>query len=155
MVKLIKPKRGQAIIEFAFILPLLAILIVGIIDFSILFYDKAVITNASREGARQGSIFRSNASTGAYEPLDSTGVSNAVNAYLAGRLVNFGAAAPSTIVHWSTTSPPGIWSTTINTLPGGSIDVVVTYSYTFLALPRFAGWGNILNISAQTIMRME
>jgi Flp pilus assembly protein TadG len=155
MVKLIKPDRGQAIVEFAFILLLLALLIVGIIDLSILFYDKAVITNASREGARQGSIFRSNASTGAYAPLDSTGVSNAVNAYLTGRLVSFGAASPNTAVQWSTTSPPGSWTTTINTSPGGSINVVVTYSYRFLALPGFTGWGNPLNISAQTIMRME
>ena len=56
----IKAKRqeGASAVEFAIILPLLLILVFGIIEFSILFYDKAMITNASREGARVGIVYR-------------------------------------------------------------------------------------------------
>ena len=53
--------RGQAIIEFAFVLPLLCIMILGIIEFGVLFYDKAVVTNASREGARAAIAFQTDA----------------------------------------------------------------------------------------------
>ena len=45
-------QRGAAVVEFALILPILLILLVGTIDASLALYDKAVITNASREGAR-------------------------------------------------------------------------------------------------------
>ncbi len=41
-------RKGQALAEFALTAPLLLLLIFGIIEFGILFYNKAVITNASR-----------------------------------------------------------------------------------------------------------
>ena len=47
-------QNGAAMVEFAIVLPLLLILVFGIIEFGVMFYDKAVITNASREGARAG-----------------------------------------------------------------------------------------------------
>ena len=49
-------QKGVSAIEFAILLPLLVVILFGIIEFSILFYDKAVITNASREGARKGIV---------------------------------------------------------------------------------------------------
>ena len=51
-------QRGAAVVEFALILPLLLGLLVGGIDASLALYDKAVITNASREGARAGIVAR-------------------------------------------------------------------------------------------------
>ena len=56
-MKIIRCQRGAAAVEFAIIAPLLFTIIFGIIEFSLLFYDKAVITNASREGARFGIVF--------------------------------------------------------------------------------------------------
>ena len=47
-------QKGAAAVEFAIILPLLVILVFGIIDVGLLLYNKQVITNASREGARSG-----------------------------------------------------------------------------------------------------
>ena len=43
---------GVAAVEFAIILPFLVILIFGMIEFSLVLYNKAMITNASRVGAR-------------------------------------------------------------------------------------------------------
>lgn len=45
-------QRGVAAVEFAFILPVLLLLLFGIINFGLLMYDLSVVTNAAREGAR-------------------------------------------------------------------------------------------------------
>jgi len=50
-------KRGEsgvAAVEFALILPVLMLILFGILNYGILLYDQAVITNAAREGARWG-----------------------------------------------------------------------------------------------------
>lgn len=44
--------RGAEIVELAFVLPLLMVVIVGIIDYAFLFQSYEVVTNAAREGAR-------------------------------------------------------------------------------------------------------
>ena len=52
-------KRGQALIEFAFILPFLLVIVGGIVDFGLAFFVGQVIVNAAREGARAGAVVRS------------------------------------------------------------------------------------------------
>jgi Flp pilus assembly protein TadG len=53
-----KPRRrignGQSIVEFALILPVFLLLVMGIVDFGWLFRDYVTITNSAREGARLG-----------------------------------------------------------------------------------------------------
>lgn len=43
--------RGQALVEFALVLPLLLLLILGAMDFARMFSTKITLTNAAREGA--------------------------------------------------------------------------------------------------------
>ena len=50
-------QKGAALVEFALVLPMLLLILFGIIEFSILLFDKAVITNASREAARSGIVY--------------------------------------------------------------------------------------------------
>ncbi|MGB2963993.1 MAG: TadE family protein [Anaerolineales bacterium] len=45
---------GQALVEFAFVLPILILLIVAVVDFGILFYVQMVVINAAWEGGRAG-----------------------------------------------------------------------------------------------------
>ena len=45
---------GQALVEFAFVLPILLLLMVAIIDFGIIFYSQIAVSNAAWEGARAG-----------------------------------------------------------------------------------------------------
>lgn len=45
-------ESGAELIEFALVLPLLLLVVLGIIDFGFLFQRYQVITNAAREGAR-------------------------------------------------------------------------------------------------------
>ncbi len=54
--KLKKSEEGQAIVEFALVLPLLLTILCGIIDFGWLFYNQLNLDNASREAARQISV---------------------------------------------------------------------------------------------------
>ena len=54
IVKMRRDPRGAAAVEFAAVLLFLLSLVFGMIEFGVMFYDKAVITNASREGARAG-----------------------------------------------------------------------------------------------------
>lgn len=43
--------RGQSLIEFALVLPMLLVLIISAIEIGRLFFTKIVVTNAAREGA--------------------------------------------------------------------------------------------------------
>ena len=53
MIKL-KKKKGQALVEFAIILPILLMLVMGILQFAMILNAYLTILNASREGARTG-----------------------------------------------------------------------------------------------------
>jgi Flp pilus assembly protein TadG len=140
-----RPDSGQAIVEFAFVLPFILILILGIIDFGALFYNKAMITNASREGARAGIVYQDANHDDVYEPHADSEIEAAVDSYLNGKLINFDGATA-----WVTDVP-----TNEATSPGGRVRVVVTYTHTFLAFGRLVGWGNTIDIGSETIMRVE
>ena len=156
MTEKLRLQHGQAIIELAFIFPFLLIVILGIIEFSIIFYDKAMVTNASREGARTAMAFRTDLNPPNYwtatqaEDAAKTAVTNYMQtSYMQTRFLTFGA-----------TSPPTTAALRFGTSPqydpaGGTVEVTVTYQYRFLAIPKFAGWGDTLNISSKTIMRLE
>jgi len=74
-------------VEFVLVLPLLLIILFGIIEFSVLMYDKAVITNASREAAREWIEYRPTKKT-------FTEIDNIVQNYCQNRLITFGTVSP-------------------------------------------------------------
>lgn len=47
-----KGEDGQAMVEFALILPIFLLILCGIIDFGWMFYNQLSLNNACREGAR-------------------------------------------------------------------------------------------------------
>ena len=59
---------GQSLVEFALILPILVLLLVGIFDLGRVVYYYSALQNAAREGARYGIV----------HPNDSAGVEAAV-----------------------------------------------------------------------------
>ncbi len=152
---MIKDQKGTEIVEFAIISTLLFLLLFGIIDFGILLYDKAVITKASREGARAGIVQRWDNSTdpATYDPLTSDEITTVVNSYVAGRLITFGGSgAVSTsvadvdlVAEYPEDATSGFGTRDQRT-------VTVTYPYNFLA-----GFlvGPTINLSSTTVMRME
>jgi Flp pilus assembly protein TadG len=52
--------QGQALIEFALIIPILILLVIGLFDLGTAVYTRNVIANAAREGARTGIILGNN-----------------------------------------------------------------------------------------------
>lgn len=134
--------RGAAAVEMTIILPLLLLLVFGIVETSILLFDRAIITNASREGARFGIVFNADAD-GSYAPMTDAQIQAVVNTYLADRLISFSPANATTTVIRSGGS-------------GSPLRVRVEYTYTYLVLPNLAQiLANPINLAAETVMIME
>jgi Flp pilus assembly protein TadG len=143
-IRLAGSQRGVAAVEFALICSLLFLLVFGIIEFSIMLYDKAMLTNASREGARAGIVWAPDRTEASVTSL----VTAAVDLYTP-NLINFDATSLiSTDVDFEGVGP------------GQSLTVNLTYPYSFLVFDALSnlfggGFGPILNLQAQTVMRME
>ena len=145
MVRL-KDKKGTETVEFAIVSFLLFLLLFGIIEFAILLYNKAVITNASREGARAGIVARyDNTTTPAtWDPLSDSEIVDIVNQYCSNHLISPGASAsPSVAVAGNRSENQH-----------NPVTVTVTYPYAFL-VPKLLGVPDILTLTAVTVMRME
>ena len=138
-MKKIENQKGAAAVEFAIVLPLLLLLVFGIIESSIFLYDKAMITNASREGARAGIVFD--------DPrLDETGIKAVVETYCSDHLITFGSGT------LNTSADPADGSGS----HGDPLTVTVTYTYNFLVLPNFVSdLAGGINLAAETVMRLE
>jgi Flp pilus assembly protein TadG len=54
----IRDERGQAMTEFAIVLPILIVLLFGIVQFGILFNNYVTLTDAARAGARAAAVSR-------------------------------------------------------------------------------------------------
>ena len=55
---------AQALVEYALMLPLLLLLVLGVMDFGRMFYTKMILTNAAREGANYLAYFPEDADNG-------------------------------------------------------------------------------------------
>ncbi len=127
-------QQGAAALEFALVAPLFLLLWFGIMDFGLAMYAKGLITNASQEGARYGSIYQLPAPT-----------ADDIQGYVQGYLLGAGLTEPVTI---TVTGAGGASGTTLT--------VRVDYTYYFLGLPRFlAGLCDSVNLSAETVKRLE
>jgi len=51
-LRLLKNEKGQSLVEFALVLPVLMMILLGIIEFGWLFNAQITLTSAAREGAR-------------------------------------------------------------------------------------------------------
>ncbi len=132
-------QKGGAAVEFAIVLPLLAAILFGIIEFSILLYNKQVITNASREGARAGIVSQS--------PRLSVGdIQSVVDNYCATYLITFSAAPASPVTSVGGYAPGALFGT--------DLTVSVAYNYTFLSGLVYTTASPFV-ITAQTVMRYE
>ena len=136
---LIQSKDGVAAVEFAIILPILLLIVFGIINFGVLMYDQAVITNAAREGARWASINaqidQASGSQCSSSMMGSTTPCEVANQYAKNYLITFGTSAGPTTTFTGFTTPNEL------------IEVRVQYTYTGI------GWfpkitiGNLSSIS--------
>jgi Flp pilus assembly protein TadG len=116
----------------------LVLLVFGTIEFSTLLYDKAMITNASREGARAGIVFS--------DPRIPDGdIVNVVSTYCGDHMISLGAdSSVSTTI------------TRTGDASGDTLTVRVSYAYNFLVLPNLmTSLSDGLLLQAETVMRLE
>ncbi|MWJ26988.1 pilus assembly protein [Halomonas sp. ZH2S] len=143
-IRSLHKQQGAETVEFAITSILLFIILFGIIEFSVALYDKAVLTNASREGTREGILFKPG-------PRDLTAedaaIEQAIRDYAEQYLISLGGPAEMTI---------DILRSDTSMSPGSEVIVTVDYPYRFLLLPGFVGTlGGIIEIQAITSMRAE
>ncbi len=129
--------RGQSLVEFAIVLPVFLLIAFAIFDFGLAFDASIGISNAAREGARQG----------ATQP-NAAAITARVRT-VAGRLND--SRLTVTVTCKTTTGaacPGGIAGATT----GGSVVVRVGYSYSMLTPIAF---GTAIPLSSTAEMRVE
>ncbi len=136
-----RSQKGNALVEFALILPIFLALIFGMVTFSLALYNKTVLTMATREGARAGAVYITNRTKAI---IDSSAAVAARNVYQ-GKLISFGAGMPIQL--------------DFNADPISDNFITVTASITYTGL----FWGFIKNsnsntgypISTESTMKLE
>jgi Flp pilus assembly protein TadG len=58
-----KSNRGQALVEFALVAPIMVLILVGLVQFAFIFERQIGIENAVRDGARRGATYVTTAAT--------------------------------------------------------------------------------------------
>lgn len=129
-------ERGVAATEFAIILPVLLLILFGIIEFGMLMYSRALLTNASREGARAGIV------QGPPKRTEAEIIAIA-RAYFSGTGINSNNVT-ITVTGELLASP-------------NNLTVNASYPYNFLIpyFPMAVGLPNPLTLTAQTVMKHE
>ena len=129
---------GMAAVELALVLPLFLVMVFGMMEFSLMLYDKAVITNASREAARAGIV--------ASSPKLTLGqIQTVATNYCSSSLISLGTAAVPTV---TVTGAGGGY--------GNALSVTVSYVYSSTGVLSFFGLFNSpLNLTAISVMNHE
>jgi len=132
-------QRGQALVEFALVLPVFFLLVAGMFDFGLGIYSDLTLVNAAREGARLGVIDPGN--TVAIEQRVRDMSTNLDGSKMTVKVSCERASGGSFV---ACTSPK--WQ------PGDATRVVVDYKYTMFFPLLF---GTELPLSSEAKMRIE
>jgi Flp pilus assembly protein TadG len=130
-------EAGTTIVEATIVLPLMLVLTFGILEFGISFTQWNSLTNAVREGARAGVVFRVPCASGAVTTLVETTVSDFADS--------------------SGIDPANITTTVTGACGGAGTQLIVTSTvpYDYVAVAALAGFAPSTNLSARTVMRNE
>ena len=146
----IRGREGQALAEFALILPVLFLLIAGIIEFGRAWNIKQAVTDAAREGARYAVVQNT------FTPGDADPVIDKVKERLT--LANITTTDPPTTI---TVTPEAYLKCPIGEMPaasGAQITVLVETKYRMAwvgAIMQWAGGSSTITISSNATMRNE
>jgi len=103
---------GSTAIELALVLPLLLLVLDGVIEFSLLMYDKVLITHAAREAVRAGVVLST-------PKLTSEEIAQVAQSYCANSLLSMGpGGTPTVSVHQS-----------VNLASQTPLEVTVSFTY--------------------------
>jgi Flp pilus assembly protein TadG len=122
-------EEGQGVVEFAFVLPLLLALVLGIVQFGILFNNYLTITDATRVGARKAAVSRFLGDNGA-----------------AARTATYSAASNLNALQLAVTISTTSWTT-----PGTDVSVTATYPYSIDILGWVVKSGNLTSTTHERL----
>jgi Flp pilus assembly protein TadG len=129
----VRDESGQALVEFAIVLPLLIAVVLGIVQFGIAYNNYVTLTNATRVGARKAAVSRFLGDSGASAQAATV------------------AAAPNLKLKTSdviiAVSPGGSWTT-----PGSDVSVSASYPFSISILGWVVKSGNL---TSSTHERLE
>ena len=118
---------GQALVEFAILLPVLLLLLLGIIQFGVSFNNYIQVTSAARKGARKASVSRTLGSSAATTAARTAAKNAAPNLGLTDSQI--------------TVTATGAWA------QGTDVKVTVKYPYAINILGRVVSSGNLTSSS--------
>ena len=134
--KKLRSESGASAVEFALLLPVLMMILFGIIEFGLALHRQAILTNASREGARLGIVQ-------SIPAITTAAVNAKIDTYLTAAGITPGSVTRN--------SPfPGVGGVT-----GTPVTVTLTLPYTYAVLPGLTSIAPTINLTAQTVMRHE
>lgn len=137
-----RSQRGAAAIEFAIVLPILLLFILGIVDLGLMMNSVSVTANAAREGARAAALGATTAQTQA--------VARSAFGFLPGA-----AAATNTVTVTCKSAAGASCSLDDSTADsGGTVEVTVSYVHSWLS-PGMLGLGDTTTIVRSSEMRIE
>jgi Flp pilus assembly protein TadG len=131
-------RSGQALVEFALVIPLFLLLLAGMVDFGLGLNASITVTNAAREGARLGTI-NPNAVSIQARALSMTSGLDQTKVSVTSVCKRPTGSTPSTCTFTT-------WQV------GDSVRVTVDYDYSMLWPLAF---GNTIHLSSTTEMRLE
>ncbi len=129
-----RARRGQALVEFALVLPILVLLLLGIFEFGRAYNAYEVITDAAREATRRAVV-------------DDTVSVHTIETIAISALSRAGMTADSTMV---TITPTGLAGVTAGT----PTSVAIAYPFRFLFMGSLIGVSQVTLRSTST-MRHE
>ena len=122
-------ERGQTLVEFAALLPVLCLLLFGIIQFGVVFHDYLTVTDASRVGARKAAVSRFVGDSGAAAEAAALNAADGLNGP--------GLAADCVSSDWST--------------PGSDVSCTVTYPYSIDVLGMVVASGTLTSVTTERL----
>jgi Flp pilus assembly protein TadG len=130
---------GQAFVEFALVLPIVVALLLGIVQFGIVFNNYETMTDAARVGARKAAVARFVGDNGASATTAARSAASDLNQ--SNLTVDVSSCAPGTY-------PCGTqdWTT-----PGNEVTVKLTYPYDLKILDWVVTSGTITTVTKERL----
>ena len=111
--RFLRDTRGVAMIEFAFVAPVILMMTIGAIDVGRLVWTSSMLDHMAREATRMASVRGADS----IAPVTKTDIEN----FVSNRIIGVKASDVTVTVNW-----------TPNNNPGGTVTVQLDYQYTYL-----------------------
>ena len=134
-------RRGQAVVEFALILPVFLLMLFGAIEFGRAYYNVHLLTNAAREGARMGAL----------PDKVEADVQGSVDRFLQNAALSGGWSTTTAVYDQSGTARTGL----VDAVEGDRVHVTVAYNFNVLAGSLLPGFSGTVQLRGRCVFRRE